>query len=203
MMMSKCSKCGSHNVWTISEPVHVSTIPVSEYTSILKYRVGYQCRNCGLVTYNTFEKLNDISIPGSKNNPYTFECFQNLEFTIDEFIKLTKTYSDSFICYCEAIMTSIGKIILASPSHQIALRNHYKNLDLSQLDDRLFINYHEYEYEYLCRRFKCLLIWYSNQKGYKVNRFQRYSLRKLIDAGLIKYNLYDYNDHMLHTRLYQ
>lgn len=202
--MSKCSKCGSHNVWTISEPVHVGTVPVSEYTSILRYRVGYQCKNCGLVTYNTFEKLNDINIHGSKNNPYTFECFQNIEFTIDEFIKLTKTYPDSFICYCEVIMTSIGKIILASPSHQIALRNHCKNLDLSQLDDdRLFINYHEYEYEYLCRRSKCLLIWYNNQKGYKVNRFQRYSLRKLIDAGLIKYNLYDYNNHMLHTRLYQ
>lgn len=117
---------------------------------------------------------------------------------------MPEEFPDSFIKYCEILILDNGMIELACPSHQIALRNHYKNLDLSQLDDdRLFINYHEYEYEYLCRRSKCLLIWYSNQKGYKVNRFQRYSLRKLIDAGLIKYNLYDYNDHMLHTRLYQ
>lgn len=98
------------------------------------------------------------------DSPYT--KFRGVEFTPDEFIKMTKQYPRHFTYYCECVITQNGLIFLASPSHSLAVERLKK---------------HGYQ--------GLVMVWYKgicpDDTSKKMTKAQIDSVKKLVEAGLV------------------
>ena len=110
------------------------------------------------------------------------------ELEVQEFIDFTQTEPDMWKCYCEILITKEGKVILARPSHQIALLNYEADMQGRDLD----IVVDEFPYtaapeSYVVDKRQIIAVWYTavlvSSNG--ISDSQKETLDKLVYYNLI------------------
>lgn len=117
-------------------------------------------------------------------------------FTCDEFIKFTQSESEknNWLYYCEIIILDNGKIMLARPSHQLAVEKYFfetqNEMNYDEFNE-IMLEYVLSPTDFIIDKLGIICVWYdyiraSNHRG--INRFQFITLKKLDKAGLINFN---------------
>lgn len=110
-----------------------------------------------------------------------------MKYTVNEFIEMTKQNPNEWISYCEILILDNGMIELARPSHMEKVIEIYcekNNITREEFKDNFsrMLN----PLDFICEKYHIIAVWYNKiLMPKKINRFQRLTINKLQDAGLI------------------
>lgn len=109
--------------------------------------------------------------------------------SVYDFIEYTKKDPLKFINYCEVIINEYGGIIIAKPSHVIAMINYISDkYNISKEEIKNEIPFDCLPIEWLVDKYNFISVWYSGymySNYHKPNRAQKKTIKELMNHSLI------------------